>query len=1094
MKIYWTNFKPFWAELTNQYLREDIETFLINAGYVWYENNKNKFIFDNDGIKLITERNDINYLKLITDEGIIFYYYKSAIPYAPMSSVNNEIREYLYEIDLYNTILRDIFIFFENENINVFAVKGFLNRFEMSKHNGLISASYNNVRMKYLNQIIPSNNTYVKRYLISTNPDEMADINNVSDNLDFTNFIGSGTLTFTKEELNIANRNNRFTYFKAASSSFVANLTITQGILAGSADMLTDYDFLFIVPNTSYDDITGITHSFYRPELFYKYIYPSKLQLENLDIDFLNPSGNNFISMYDRDIPYSVICEKFKDSLRYISINLFDRGDADDRIDKTVKYNNILIPVILLRMNTAININLYQFKQLNNNIFGKLIYMIQNIYKWDPETEPLLISPAYYKEEILIDSEKKLTLDSGLIDINIPDIYNIVDSNFYLNAKIIFDQTGILIYDFGDNTNYLNVWWNNYFSNCRFEDASQIGYKTSALANYCADNVAAIYTAHMNLKDTMAHRQTGLTMNLTQDWMGQVFSGLSSGIGLAGTVLKGNNTKSLISALSAGADQLKRASNNIFSTIRNVKNYMYQNKIDLRNYSENIKNISSAANSPISTPFLTSYYTNIKRDNNYLFAIWSNELNNIDKLNIFNDIINNGYIINYFIKLSDMRNRKYMNYYLIDWDRNKNYLWRVYQKFNKNSYFNNNYWFDLFITFFNDIKIWESNIINCVNYGYIENNNIVKNNDYIDNYEIIIDDFFNSSILNTDLNNLDLTNYYFFNKSAVYVENFIHTLTTFKDWADIEIIINNDSVIFKPITDKYIGTLIKNTRKTEDINDNLFYSYLDQDLNYDDYKETDPENFLLTDYVRIKNYIGFLISKKDLKLWEDIKDYLEIDDYLLHDDFDLNFYSKSANIYLSYPIGIGTRTDKTILWTVKFKINLNVNNADFSKPTYLINSRIYERILFNRWYCLYNAAELFNLNLIAQFKPPVTVTEIKAYCQFKIYPENYNYNFNIRITTNNITVDNINYFTSPNVPSYSRVIGTIRDLNWSNNFNMDNIGVFLNLNDYYFISDGSIYSFNISITPSFWPVEYNKLNNIKFISIDNGRITYELIH
>lgn len=958
MRLYWTNFKPFWSELTNNYLRQNIEEYLADNGYIWNEFNNNAFNWTEAGIELTTERDDINYLKLIDNNGVIWYFYKNVIPYNPKGSSNVNIRNYTYAYDLYNTIFREIFLFFESQNVPIFAVKGFLDRFELSVNNAIVSANFNLTRMKYMAQVIPDNYHMIKRFITATNPTEMAELNNTPSNFEFLDFADLGTnFNFTNNQLNIPNSNNRFTYLKANATSFYANVDTTKANLFGM-DYLTNYDFLYIIPNYT---LPNPSNTFYSPELCYKFLYPNEIQLTKLDVDFTNPAGNNFIGIYDRDIPYSVICSKYLNALRFARIRLYDRGDGnDDRIDKTYDDNFIIIPFILVKINQAIDIKIYQYKQLSSSIFGKLINAIQNIDKWTPETEPFLLNPFFYREEMLIDAEKKLTLDSGLIELYVENVFNIKEEDYYLNGKIIFDSAGILIYDFGNNTNRLNVWWNNYFTNCRFDDSNQIGYKTSSLANYASDNVTALYTAQANLKDSIANRNWNASMDISSLWTNYGFNTAKDVLGTISSTAKAASLwglftnepiRSGVDIAVTGVNIAQGAFNTSMETAKIHGNVEYQNKQQIRQYTSQVKTVTSGAPQNVSQPFLTSYYRNEPHDNNYLFATYSNELHPIDKLNIFDDILKTGYNINTFVTLSELRNRKYMNYYLLDYSQNINYLWQVFQKFNSyNNYFNNNYWFQLFTTYFNSVKIWEQNIVNCENYGHIENNtSIAKNQDYIDNYELKLDIYFQHNLANTDLNNLDLTDYYFFNKPLEYCIAFLKTLTTFTDFKYINIQITNNSVIFRGDSVNYVGSLVKNTRETKNITNEYFYNIVDKNKINESYFTGNEFTLAMLDDVSVKKCLGFILeSSNNADLWEEIKDFITIDDYLLHSD-----YTLSGNFHNFY-IQTYTQTSNTSIgpfkspyvWA-KFDINYTLNNNDFTKPSYLIYRGEYNRIIIS---------------------------------------------------------------------------------------------------------------------------------------------------
>lgn len=1003
MKLYWNSFKPFWAELDNNYLREHIEDYLTNNGYNWVLFQNGKFQWINGGISLTTNLDNINYLKLEAEEGI-FYFYKKTIPLEPSSSEPFDIREYFYVLDLYNTIFREIFLFFERENVDVFAVRGFLNRFNYTLNGQTIAANFNISIMKYLGQVIPSNHSFLKRYIMGTDPDKLCKINNVKDNFYFAPYITNNTgISFSKTDLNTPNNKNKFTYLKTNNTAFVANLDRSKEYIAKTMDINTGYDLLFIIPNVERSNTTGNDSIYYYdPKLFYKFLYPSVKQLELLDTDFINPSGDNFIAIYDRDVPYSVICDKFQDGLFNAVIHLYQRNGYDDRINTEYTHNYIYIPFIKLPFNTSLDVKLYEYKQLNDNIFGKLINAIQSLDKWSPETEPYLLNPYFYKEEISLDNGKVLSVDVSLLNLEIDDIFTTDAIEIYLNSKIIFDQNGIMIYDLGLNTNRFNIWWNNYFNNCRFNDCSEIGFKSPALAAYAVNNVTSIYTSHANLTDAISHRKSDQILDLTDRWINFTLQSLETGIDIAANVLTLGKTRSSVSKIKMRRNMANEAvgwvsdlSSNIIDTISEVKNNMYQTTLDLRKYSSQIVNITSSSPENLSVPFLTSYYENISYNGDYLFTTWCNELHNVDKLNVFNDIINNGYYINSFLKIKDLHNRKFMNYYMIDWNKNRSYLWTVFQKFTFNDYFNNNYWFELFIAYFNNVRIWEQNIVNCINYGYVNNNKIIMDDDYVNNYELILDRLISHALVNTDLNDIDLSPYHFWNKPLNNILNFIKNLTSFTDWDYISVTVEKNFIKFTGDGNNYFGTIIKNYSYDGELNENDFYNDITTFyFNNDDYIK-DPFIYLLLDDVSIIQYIKNIIIKNSPVLWDNIGDYIEIDDYITHND-----YTHVQNTF-SDVIIYDDHNNKIIphySWFVPFIVSLRLNVDNFNKETYIITPRTLKRLFLERFWL---KSEHLNNFYIGTYFTNNDMGNINLYPNFKLFLNGEYTSFSIKINNDN---------------------------------------------------------------------------------------------
>lgn len=665
------NYKPFWNNLSENIPDKHIEDIVkeLNKEYntTSWEPIKNKVeLKDLNNCALYTDFKSMpNYLKMLNDDGTTFYFY--LVDYTQIIGNKNGLNLLaVYELDRYMTIYYGKLQTLLNNHVNVLHLFKYCDRYNYDKEKNVINI--NLLKMpQFNNSLNVFNFNYIRKPLIGFSSEDIYNNNfNNSIPAELKLYSWNPTVRNTwncwikTDFLNQPNKNKRYRYLVAKASALIDNLNydISWKDAQHNPTFSSDAKIIIPIPDKmtlkmgeepkvpAYMDITNKT-------LLNAFNAFDIKQTNDLTV---SPLGNNFIGSYECDIPYSVwyglsLREPDKVGFKFG----YNKGVPYDEKTKQpindLRIESVPIVFFIIDTNYAPRIKLINpGNKKNNTLTTKINQIIENIYKWLPETEPTLLTPLYYKEVYKQDNDASIETNLSYLDITIDETY----TGFNTYAYLCYDSTLNIAYDYDKNNNDLNSYWNNSNSNLRNDINLNLGVYSSSATNYYNENSTAIITGIKN-NQIEAEKINADTSATAARAVTGYFGSIASGVG----AFFSGNWGAAFSAPFNAINNIVNSSVNIYKQRKQIE----QNNLNL---ASNIKNIQTGSSTTLINPYIAGSIPNKDINNKTLFNIYSNELTDHNKAKVFNYILNNGYPFNAIAPINDYDNRQYMNVLHVD--------------------------------------------------------------------------------------------------------------------------------------------------------------------------------------------------------------------------------------------------------------------------------------------------------------------------------------------------------------------------------------------------------------------------------------------
>ena len=637
----------------------------------------------------------LEYLKIKDNAETFYYKLIDNKSIGTKDSDGNLICKYSYELDTYQTYIWKLLRILVENDCLVHFKRSFRNRLEWDKNKE--KYVLNILSQQHLTEIIPQSNLRTKRTFVNaTNPENLFNNNKgaysvtwdvlsntespYSESIHRWDSDSSPTWNVNLTEWFTSSENingfNNYYYYIIAKSSCLRKVQDNKDLSVKSSQKIV---VIPIIPSLA-------------DEIYHSLFDISIVGTQDACLIVGTPNDTHM-----SQLPYVCLWDYYKNNTSKVQ---FLYG-----VNKTNNNEDIKVPFFLMDYNLPILKKIFQYGAFTpTGLGGKIEYLLSNLDKLLPETEPLMLTPSYYYE----------TYNNGINQFSTSLRNFVVESSSgertpqdrWLVAYFHIFQGLDMSFYFGDETN-VNDSALDYTNTTTVDVSYPLAVGVGASAVYLENNLNTGLTGLLNRNNEKAAAASQTALSAASEITGlfNPVNWFSKGVGAVKTVQTALNI-----------------SNKITQTT------MEQQRAD-RSFYASIKNTANAPQTITNKPFSKSSLPIYSENSNYLFPIFAIELTEKSRDKVFCDYLNNGYVYDAEDSIATFLNRKYMNVLSCDYENAKSEILYLWEKEFDSKIFKNKYWFNEALLFLSDIHQFYMTpfLINCTDW---------KRDDYIHNTEI----------------------------------------------------------------------------------------------------------------------------------------------------------------------------------------------------------------------------------------------------------------------------------------------------------------------------------------------------------------------